>query len=60
MLTTMAVYVRAADSDTWHWCVNCSKYPANPAKTGVLFRTDRPRGSLCKECLRRERRGNCY
>jgi hypothetical protein len=56
----MPVYVRAADSDKWHWCVNCTKYPTDPAKTGALFRTDRPRGDLCNECRRKERGRNCY
>jgi hypothetical protein len=23
----MPTYVRRADSDTWHWCTNCSSYP---------------------------------
>jgi hypothetical protein len=56
----MPVYVRAADSDKWHWCFNCSRYPSDPAKTGALFRTDRPRRELCNECRRKERGGKCY
>jgi hypothetical protein len=55
----MPVYVRAADSDTWHWCLNCSGYPWNAVRIGGLFRSDRPPRDLCKQCLRKERSGNC-
>jgi hypothetical protein len=51
----MPVYVRAADSDTWHWCFNCSVYPSNPAQTLALFQSHRPRRDLCNECRRKER-----
>jgi hypothetical protein len=56
----MRVYVRAADSDTWHWCFNCSRFPRKPTETGALFRTNRPRSDLCKQCRRKERTGTCY
>ena len=55
----MPVYVRAADSDTWHWCLNCSTYPWNALRNRGLFLSNRPRSNLCKECLRKERRGTC-
>src|SRR5918997_762251 len=56
---TMPVYVRAADSDRWHWCLSCSRYPWKAVTTGALFRSDRPRAELCKQCLRKEREGKC-
>jgi hypothetical protein len=55
----MPVYVRAADSDWWHWCLNCSRYPWKAVTTGGLFRSDRPPADLCKQCLRKEREGEC-
>jgi hypothetical protein len=55
----MPVYVRAADSDMWHWCLNCSAYPWNAVRIGGLFRSDRPPRNLCKQCLRKERSGDC-
>jgi hypothetical protein len=55
----MPVYVRAADSDRWHWCLNCSRYPWRAVSTGALFRSDRPPAELCKQCLRKEREGKC-
>jgi hypothetical protein len=55
----MPVYVRASDSDEWHWCFNCSRYPWGAAQAGAIFRTGRPRRDLCKQCLRMERRGTC-
>jgi hypothetical protein len=55
----MPVYVRASDSDRWHWCFNCSSYPWGAAQAGAIFRSGRPRSDLCKECLRKERKGTC-
>jgi hypothetical protein len=55
----MPVYVRAADSDTWHWCLNCSAYPWNALRIGGLFLSGRPPENLCKECLKKERKGTC-
>jgi hypothetical protein len=55
----MPVYVRAADSDTWHWCLNCSRYPWKAARSGAIFRSDRPPRDLCKQCLRKQRNGDC-
>jgi hypothetical protein len=54
----MPVYLRAADSDRWHWCLNCSRYPW-AVSAGALFRSDRPPAELCKQCVRKEREGKC-
>jgi hypothetical protein len=51
----MAVYFRAQDSDTWHWCTNCSHYP-----THIAGRRDtRPDWDLCEQCKDKERNGTC-
>jgi hypothetical protein len=50
----MATYVQS-NSNTWHWCRNCSKYPSAPKKT----QTTRPSWDLCEECKDKERKGNC-
>jgi hypothetical protein len=55
----MPVYIQARHSDTWHWCRNCSRYPATPVQSGARIRTDRPPGALCTECRRKERKANC-
>jgi hypothetical protein len=56
----MPVYVRAADSDTWHWGPQLLSVPVDACPDWRAFRTDRPRRDLCKECRRKERTGNCH
>ena len=49
-------YVQGQRTDTWHWCRNCSNYPA----TVVKRRKTRPTsGDLCNQCKGKERNGNC-
>lgn len=53
----MAIYRRKSDSDTWHWCRNCSNYP-----TGLDVKvsyTKPTSGELCNECKAKEDRGEC-
>ena len=51
----MAKYVQAPDSDTWHWCRNCSGFPQT-----VANETDeRPGSDLCNECKAKEDAGDC-
>ncbi|HEU4976231.1 MAG TPA: hypothetical protein VFT50_14150 [Baekduia sp.] len=50
----MATYV-LSNSNTWHWCRNCSHYPSHPKKT----QTTRPAWDLCEQCKDKERNGNC-
>ena len=52
----MSTYVHAPGvSNIYHWCRNCSKYPANPEGA----KTSRPEGQLCDECLEKEKKGTC-
>lgn len=50
------VYRRHEESDTWHFCRNCSNDP-----TGDFLSTeDKPSyGEFCNECQAKERRGDC-
>lgn len=52
----VTIYVQATGSDTWHWCMNCSKFPTSIIRT----RTTRPAGNLCEECKANEKNGNCF
>lgn len=49
-------YRRRRDSDTWHFCRNCSNDPME----GYLTRAEEPTsGELCNQCQAKERRGDC-
>ena len=50
-----ATYVQGRDTDTWHWCRNCSNYP----KTIVKRRQTRPSYDLCNQCRGKQKNGNC-
>jgi hypothetical protein len=51
----MAIYSRRRDSDTWHWCTNCSNYPS---VTNVETSYSKPRfGELSNECRSKEKSG---
>ena len=53
----MAIYKKRRDSDTWHWCTNCSNYPRG---SDVDTRPTKPTsGELCNECLSKDERGDC-
>jgi class 3 adenylate cyclase len=50
-------YVRKINSDTWHWCRNCSLYPTGQ---DVEIHHGRPSsGELCKECHSQNMEGTC-
>lgn len=51
----VTTYVKSSNSNTWHWCKNCSKYPNIVSES----RTTRPAWDLCEECKAKERNGNC-
>lgn len=51
-----AIYVRRRGSDTWHWCRNCSGYPAANYE---VSETRPVAGELCNQCLSKDRSGNC-
>ena len=51
----MATYRRKKDSDTWHWCTNCSNWPSSD-----YIETDKKPtyGELDNECKAKEEAGN--
>ncbi|HEX8163861.1 MAG TPA: DUF433 domain-containing protein [Pyrinomonadaceae bacterium] len=48
-------YRRRRGGDIWHWCLNCSTFPATDYEER---RT--PLGMMCNECSAKERDGNCH
>ncbi len=54
----MITYRRRHDSDTWHWCRNCSTWPTSDYIEQQS--EDRPTtGELCNQCLAKEKEGDC-
>ena len=51
----MTTYVKKEESDTWHWCKNCSNYPATIAKSTAV----RPSYDLCNQCKAKEDAKDC-
>lgn len=51
----MVIYVKGSESDTWHWCKNCTRYPKNIYQK----RSDRPSFDLCNQCKSKERDKTC-
>jgi hypothetical protein len=50
------MYRKRKDSDTWHWCKNCSNYP----KSGYTTSLKKPKsGELCNECQSKQNRNDC-
>jgi hypothetical protein len=50
-------YVKRKDSDTWHWCTNCTGYPHGG---DVDERFEHPTsGELCDQCLAKTAHGKC-
>lgn len=55
-VTHMVEYRQRNDSDTWHWCQNCTNWPT----AGYSSRHSKPTsGELCDQCLSKEDAGNC-
>lgn len=56
----MPTYRRRKDSDTWHWCRNCTNDPKSDyvevTKTGKERPSD---GELDNQCLAKEKDGTC-
>ena len=42
------------DSDTWHFCLNCSNWPTSNYTTGTGAS-----GEKCNECLAKQKAGTC-
>ena len=54
---TMPRYVKRKDSDTWHWCTNCSNYPTG-LNVNVSYKKP-TYGELCDECQAKEKEDRC-
>ena len=52
----MPTYRRKRNSDTWHWCRNCTDWPT----TDFVEHVGKPTsGEFDNQCLAKERAGNC-
>jgi hypothetical protein len=49
-------YRRKKDSDTWHWCANCSNWPTSNYDVSYHKPTY---GELDNECKAKEAAGTC-
>jgi hypothetical protein len=57
-LSMIESYRKAAGSNVWHFCSNCTTYPAeNYISFRVPLRVENP--ELCTECLARHEVGDC-
>jgi hypothetical protein len=52
----MTIYRRKNDSDTWHWCRNCSNWPTSDYVEANAKPTS---GELDNECKAKEKARNC-
>jgi hypothetical protein len=58
-LTTQRVdYVRGSEIDNWHWCKNCTQYPAY-VHSRISHPRQRPRSHLCPQCKAKEDNKDC-
>lgn len=49
-------YRKRKNSDTWHFCKNCSKWPTSD----YVEQSTKPKtGELCDECRAKEANGTC-
>jgi uncharacterized protein (DUF433 family) len=54
---SIVVYRRREGHDTWHWCRNCSTWPADNYEES----SSKPiTGELCNECRAKQMAGNCH
>jgi len=44
------------ESDTWHWCRNCSRWPTSNYEEQQTKPTS---GELCNECRAKDANGEC-
>ena len=55
-LKNRKTYRRRRGHDTWHWCKNCSFWPASDYEE----KTKVGRGELCNQCQSKEAAGSCH
>ena len=49
---------RRRDSDTWHFCTNCTNWP--PTWSDHVDKYDKPTtGEFCDQCRAKRKEGNC-
>jgi len=51
----MAKYRQSPDTDIWHWCRNCTRWPT----ADYVEQDERPAHDLCNECKAKEALGMC-
>jgi uncharacterized protein (DUF433 family) len=51
-------YRRKKGHDTWHWCRNCSTWPASDYEERAV--SDEFAGELCNECHAKEKSSRCH
>jgi len=49
-------YRKKRNSDTWHFCTNCSKWPTSDYDEKTMKPTT---GELCDECRAKQANGTC-
>ena len=54
--TIVMEYRKRKNSDTWHWCKNCTNWPTSDYDVRYTKPTT---GELDDECLAKDRAGNC-
>lgn len=50
------IYRKKKESDTWHWCTNCSNWPTSDYDERDTKPTD---DELDNECKAKEKEGTC-
>ena len=56
----MPEYRKKKDTDAWHWCKNCSKWPTSEYVKEWHSGTERPKtGELDNECKDKEEKKTC-
>ncbi len=51
-------YRKKKDSDTWHWCRNCSNWPTSDYDERYS-KPESGSGELCDQCLAKDKANNC-
>lgn len=52
----MAEYRKKNNSEVWHWCTNCSRWPKDDYETKARKPNE---ARLCKECQRKADKKDC-
>jgi len=58
----MPEYRKRKNSDTWHWCTNCSNWPTLAENPDVHSSKPASGGGrdLCNECKAKTKSGECH